>query len=203
MASSLFSNTIYVCFDSVLAMDNAGMVAMFTALEASGLQKFLGCPSVIFESTLVEFFHDASVRDDLVVSAVHGQQVLDMLSKLHLFVIDELKMQTQEHGLKWEKTCCSKVFEGHHRDRGAVISRSNTNFRSICWIRTKTMANGSLLIQEGNDLWMKIPRPAVSCRLEILRQRSYDDTLPPISESFMSGLVLTSEINHAKTSGSN
>ncbi|KZV20556.1 mucin-2-like [Dorcoceras hygrometricum] len=75
MASSLFSNTIHVCFDSVLAMENAGMVAMFKALAASGLQEFLGCPPVIFETTLVEFFHNASVRDGLVVSTVHGQQV--------------------------------------------------------------------------------------------------------------------------------
>ncbi|KZV46636.1 hypothetical protein F511_39167 [Dorcoceras hygrometricum] len=75
MAPSLFSNTIHVCFDSVLAMDNAGMVAMFKALSASGLQKFLGCPSIIFETTLVECFHNASVRDGLVVSTILGQQV--------------------------------------------------------------------------------------------------------------------------------
>ncbi|KZV34516.1 mucin-2-like [Dorcoceras hygrometricum] len=75
MASSLFSNTIHVCFDSVLEMDNAGMVAMFRTLASSGLQEFLGCPSVIFETTLVEFFHNASVRDGLVVSTVHGQKV--------------------------------------------------------------------------------------------------------------------------------
>ncbi|KZV38531.1 hypothetical protein F511_39546 [Dorcoceras hygrometricum] len=38
MASSLLSNTNQVFFDSVLAMDNAGMVAMFEALVASGLK---------------------------------------------------------------------------------------------------------------------------------------------------------------------
>ncbi|KZV54978.1 mucin-2-like [Dorcoceras hygrometricum] len=75
MASSHLSNTIHICFDSVLAMDNVGMVAMFRALEASGLQEFLGCPSFIFETTLVEFFHNASVRDGLVVSTIHGKQV--------------------------------------------------------------------------------------------------------------------------------
>ncbi|KZV06590.1 mucin-2-like [Dorcoceras hygrometricum] len=75
MTSSLFRNTIHVCFDSVLAMDNVGIVAMFRALAASGIQEFLGCPSVIFETTLVEFFHNASVRDGLVVSTIHGKQV--------------------------------------------------------------------------------------------------------------------------------
>ncbi|KZV41349.1 mucin-2-like [Dorcoceras hygrometricum] len=72
---TLQQNTIHVCFDSVLAMDNAGTVAMFRALAAYGLQKFLGFPPVIFETTLVEFFHNASVRDGLVVSTIHGQQV--------------------------------------------------------------------------------------------------------------------------------
>ncbi|KZV37572.1 hypothetical protein F511_17917 [Dorcoceras hygrometricum] len=86
-------------------------------------------------------------------SSATDLKVLDWLSDLHLFVLEELKEQMLAHGLTWEKT-------------------------------TKTMVNGSLLIQEGNDQWMKIPRLAVSCRLEILRQLSYVDTLPPVSEFF-------------------
>ncbi|KZV28292.1 hypothetical protein F511_18734 [Dorcoceras hygrometricum] len=42
MTSSLISNTNQVHFASVLAMDNARMVAMFEALVASGLNGFLG-----------------------------------------------------------------------------------------------------------------------------------------------------------------
>ncbi|KZV21594.1 hypothetical protein F511_23634 [Dorcoceras hygrometricum] len=75
MASSLFSNTLHVCFDSVLAMDNPGMVSMFEDLLASGLKGFLGCPAVLYEAALVEFFENASVRDGVVISTVGGKHV--------------------------------------------------------------------------------------------------------------------------------
>ncbi|KZV29789.1 hypothetical protein F511_13868 [Dorcoceras hygrometricum] len=72
MASSLFINTLHMCFESVLAMDNFGMVAMFESLFANGLKGFLGCPAVIHEAALLEFFANGSVRDGLVVSTVNG-----------------------------------------------------------------------------------------------------------------------------------
>ncbi|KZV47478.1 histone-lysine N-methyltransferase 2D-like [Dorcoceras hygrometricum] len=75
MASSLINNTIQIYFDSVYGMADEGMVHMFKALESSGLHGFLGCSSAIFESLLVEFFQNASVRDDKVVSAVQGKAV--------------------------------------------------------------------------------------------------------------------------------
>ncbi|KZV28035.1 filament-like plant protein 7 [Dorcoceras hygrometricum] len=75
MASSLISNTNQVYFASVLAMDNAGMVDMFEALVASGLNGFLGCFSDIYEAALVEFFQNASVRDGQVISTVQGKLV--------------------------------------------------------------------------------------------------------------------------------
>ncbi|KZV56949.1 splicing factor 3B subunit 1-like [Dorcoceras hygrometricum] len=75
MASSLIINTIQVYFDSVLEMDNEGVVAMFEALISSGLSGFLGCSSAIFETALMEFFHNASVRDGVVVSTIQGKPV--------------------------------------------------------------------------------------------------------------------------------
>ncbi|KZV56632.1 hypothetical protein F511_11123 [Dorcoceras hygrometricum] len=74
MAYSLISNTNQVYFASVLAMDNAGMVAMFESLVASGLHGFL-CFSDIYETALVEFFQNASVRDGQVISTVQGKLV--------------------------------------------------------------------------------------------------------------------------------
>ncbi|KZV57785.1 splicing factor 3B subunit 1-like [Dorcoceras hygrometricum] len=47
----------------------------------------------------------------------------------------------------------SRLFEGVHRDRGAMIARSNTTNRSLSWIRTKILVDGSWLIQEANDFW--------------------------------------------------
>ncbi|KZV48370.1 hypothetical protein F511_22506 [Dorcoceras hygrometricum] len=64
MASSYYTNTLHVNFESVLAMDDPGMVSMFQALMAPGLEGFLGCPAVIYEATLVDFFENASVRDE-------------------------------------------------------------------------------------------------------------------------------------------
>ncbi|KZV21591.1 dystroglycan-like [Dorcoceras hygrometricum] len=54
-------------------------------------------------------------------------KIMDRLSDIHSFVLEELKEQAKAHGLTWKKTCCSKFFEGRPRDRGAVISRTNTN----------------------------------------------------------------------------
>ncbi|KZV44508.1 hypothetical protein F511_24257 [Dorcoceras hygrometricum] len=75
MASSLVSNTSQVHFASVLAMDNAEMVAMIEALVASGLNDFMGCMSDISETTLIEFYQNASIRDGKVVSTVQGKLV--------------------------------------------------------------------------------------------------------------------------------
>ncbi|KZV27685.1 hypothetical protein F511_42055 [Dorcoceras hygrometricum] len=72
MAAYFYSNAIHVDFDSVLAMDEPGMVSMFQALVASGLQGFLGCSAVVYEEALVEFFANGRVRDGLVVSSVDG-----------------------------------------------------------------------------------------------------------------------------------
>ncbi|KZV17401.1 hypothetical protein F511_27924 [Dorcoceras hygrometricum] len=75
MASSFYSNSQHVDFESVLSMDDQGMVSMFKALMASGLAGFLGCPAVIYEDALVDFFENASVRDGVIFSIVAGQLV--------------------------------------------------------------------------------------------------------------------------------
>ncbi|KZV18935.1 hypothetical protein F511_24438 [Dorcoceras hygrometricum] len=52
-------------------------------------------------------------------SSVVDLKILDKLSSLHLFLVEELKLEVQAHGLKWDRTCCSQIFEGRSRDRGA------------------------------------------------------------------------------------
>ncbi|KZV37930.1 hypothetical protein F511_19602 [Dorcoceras hygrometricum] len=86
-------------------------------------------------------------------------------------------LKTMAHGLKWEKTCRSKLFEGRPRDPGAIIARTNTSTRSTCWIRTMIRVHGVWVIEPCGDHWVKIPREVVNN--EISRQRSYEDTLPP------------------------
>ncbi|KZV37433.1 hypothetical protein F511_12451 [Dorcoceras hygrometricum] len=73
MVAALINNAIQIYFDSVFGMADAGMVQMFKALDSSGLRGFLECYSAIYEAALVEFFHNASVRDDKVFNAVQGK----------------------------------------------------------------------------------------------------------------------------------
>ncbi|KZV20582.1 dystroglycan-like [Dorcoceras hygrometricum] len=79
MSSAYYSNTVHIDFSSVLAMENPGMVSVFNALMASGLEGFLGCPAVIYESELVDFFKNGLMRDGLMVSTVN--RVLVEISK--------------------------------------------------------------------------------------------------------------------------
>ncbi|KZV56126.1 hypothetical protein F511_11506 [Dorcoceras hygrometricum] len=109
-------------------------------------------------------------------------KILDQLSDIHSFVLEELKKETQAHCLTWKKTCCSKIFEGRPRDRGAVIARTNTNTPSRCWIRTMLFVDGFWAVEPCADQWVKIPQPSV--HNEVPRQRSYDDTLPIVSTFF-------------------
>ncbi|KZV49970.1 splicing factor 3B subunit 1-like [Dorcoceras hygrometricum] len=85
------------------------------------------------------------------------------------------------HGLKWERICSSILLEGENRDRGAVIARSNTSTRSLCWLRTKTMVDGSWVIQEANDLWQRLPKKTVPLTIELSPQQQFDHTLAPKS----------------------
>ncbi|KZV54862.1 hypothetical protein F511_36859 [Dorcoceras hygrometricum] len=98
MASSLFTNTLHVCFDSVLAMDNLGMVSMFEALMASGLSGFLGFPTVLYEDALTEFFLNGSVRDGKVVSTIHGKQV-EISEELFASVLSLYQLATMASSL--------------------------------------------------------------------------------------------------------
>ncbi|KZV17591.1 UDP-glucuronate:xylan alpha-glucuronosyltransferase 2 [Dorcoceras hygrometricum] len=48
-------------------------------------------------------------------------KVLDMLSNLHMFVLEELKTQMREHGLQWELTCCSRLFKVDHTAQEPLV----------------------------------------------------------------------------------
>ncbi|KZV22635.1 heat stress transcription factor A-2 [Dorcoceras hygrometricum] len=109
-------------------------------------------------------------------------QVIELLSDLYLYFLEALAKEARNLGLTWTKPCCSNIFEGSPRDRGAVIARSNSNTRSLCWIRTMIMVDGVWTVEPCADKWVKIPKRIIST--EIPRQRQYDDTLPTMSISF-------------------
>ncbi|KZV58386.1 acetyl-coenzyme A synthetase, chloroplastic/glyoxysomal-like [Dorcoceras hygrometricum] len=93
MASSLFSNTVHVCFDSVLAMDNPGMVLMFESIMESGLKGFLGCLAVLYEAALVEFFENASVRDGDSKEFPASKILTDKTVHRYIVVNDKLEVE--------------------------------------------------------------------------------------------------------------
>ncbi|KZV20853.1 hypothetical protein F511_40771 [Dorcoceras hygrometricum] len=109
-------------------------------------------------------------------------RVIELLSDLYLSLLEELAKEARALNLTWTKPCCSKIFEGSPRDRGAVIARTNSYTRSLCWIRTMIMVDGVWTVEPCADKWVKIPRKVVST--EIPRQRQYDDTLPTMSIFF-------------------
>ncbi|KZV45510.1 hypothetical protein F511_39533 [Dorcoceras hygrometricum] len=109
-------------------------------------------------------------------------QVIELLSALHLSLLEELAKEARILGLTWTKPCCSSVFEGSPRDRGAVIARSNSNTRSLCWIRRMLLIDGLWAVEFCADRWVKIPKRIIST--EVHRQRQYDDTLPTMSVFF-------------------
>ncbi|KZV56717.1 hypothetical protein F511_07639 [Dorcoceras hygrometricum] len=73
MASAFITNALQVNFDSILGIQ--GMVQMFRALEATGLRGFLGCPSMLYEQELEQFFDTAMIQDGDITCAVSGKYV--------------------------------------------------------------------------------------------------------------------------------
>ncbi|KZV32275.1 dystroglycan-like [Dorcoceras hygrometricum] len=74
MASVFIVNSYQINFESVLMIpDHDGMLNMFKALEASGLQGFLGCESVLYEKELEQFFDTALVQGDDITGDISGK----------------------------------------------------------------------------------------------------------------------------------
>ncbi|KZV40619.1 hypothetical protein F511_23415 [Dorcoceras hygrometricum] len=74
--ASFVVNALRVNFDSVLSMDDAGMVRMFKSLEKSGLRGFLGVSRSIFEEDLNQFFDNSSVIARTIVSTVANRKMV-------------------------------------------------------------------------------------------------------------------------------
>ncbi|KZV54282.1 hypothetical protein F511_24338 [Dorcoceras hygrometricum] len=77
MASSFTANDLQINFDSVLEIiDNAEMVIMFKTLESTGLRGFMGCPLVLYERELEQFFDTAMVKDGYITCEVSVKVVV-------------------------------------------------------------------------------------------------------------------------------
>ncbi|KZV35412.1 dystroglycan-like [Dorcoceras hygrometricum] len=76
MASAFITYSYQINFESVLMIhDHEGMLNMFNALEASGLRKFLGCESILYENELGDFFDTALIQGEDITGVISGKFV--------------------------------------------------------------------------------------------------------------------------------
>ncbi|KZV25239.1 hypothetical protein F511_29871 [Dorcoceras hygrometricum] len=76
MASAFITYSYQINFESVLMIhDHEGMLNMFKALEASGLRRFLGCESVLYETELGHFFDTALIQEEDITCVISGKFV--------------------------------------------------------------------------------------------------------------------------------
>ncbi|KZV49421.1 acyl-CoA-binding domain-containing protein 4-like [Dorcoceras hygrometricum] len=59
--ASFIVNALQVNFESVLSMEDAGMVSMLRSLEKSGFRRFFGVLGSVFEEALTQFYANASM----------------------------------------------------------------------------------------------------------------------------------------------
>ncbi|KZV42965.1 dystroglycan-like [Dorcoceras hygrometricum] len=76
MASAFITYSYQINFESVLMIhDQEGMLNMFNALEASGLRKFLGCESILYEKELGDFFDTTLIQGEDITGVISGKFV--------------------------------------------------------------------------------------------------------------------------------
>ncbi|KZV19177.1 hypothetical protein F511_08823 [Dorcoceras hygrometricum] len=76
MASSLFVNALQVEFQFVLAMKHIEMSLMFKSLGDTGLEDFLAATGSVYEHAVVEFFTNAKVIAETIVSFVANRKLI-------------------------------------------------------------------------------------------------------------------------------
>ncbi|KZV30064.1 hypothetical protein F511_06569 [Dorcoceras hygrometricum] len=133
MASSLYSNAQHVDFESVLAMDDPVMVSMFEAHMASGLRGFLGCPAVVYEDALVDFFENASVRNGVVFSTVGGQ-IVEISEKLFAESFELPEARQENRTLDDVQTIRFNEF------RKTVLAQNDSIFQGLADVRHEVEA---------------------------------------------------------------
>ncbi|KZV41388.1 hypothetical protein F511_22065 [Dorcoceras hygrometricum] len=87
-------------------------------------------------------------------------QIINMLTNTHQTSLAQLQKQKRAHNMEWTRPISSRLFEGEHVDRGAIIARSNKNTRSVCWSRHMIKIYGLWTPIEGPDRWYCMCRPS-------------------------------------------
>ena len=75
-ADSLSHNILLVDFESISSLEHPSVLAMFRSLEASGLKRFIGGATTIYEDAVREFFKNVKMVSGKIQSSVKGSDVL-------------------------------------------------------------------------------------------------------------------------------
>ncbi|KZV34134.1 hypothetical protein F511_19224 [Dorcoceras hygrometricum] len=95
-------------------------------------------------------------------------KVIHLLSYLHSFILEELQQQTVAHGLQWNKTCCSQLFEGRSRTPSAAPATTNfavSRQRSYDDTLPSVSAFLKLMKKRWGDVCLEVAEFCVSRRL--------------------------------------
>ncbi|KZV40245.1 hypothetical protein F511_26608 [Dorcoceras hygrometricum] len=76
MASAFITYSYQINFEYILMIhDHEGMLNIFKALEDSGLRRFLGCESILYETELGHFLDTALIQDEDITCVISGKFV--------------------------------------------------------------------------------------------------------------------------------
>ncbi|KZV40775.1 hypothetical protein F511_24490 [Dorcoceras hygrometricum] len=114
MASIFIVNSYQIYFESVLMIpDHDGILNMFKELEASGLQGFLGCESVLYEKELQQFFETALVQGEDITGAKMPKPAIEDIFALHVSLVEPVQYWEAAPYLiktwRWAQVCADIV----------------------------------------------------------------------------------------------
>ncbi|KZV15970.1 golgin candidate 5 [Dorcoceras hygrometricum] len=189
MASSSFTNTYLVDFESVLNIpDNEGMQNMFKALESSGLRDLKAKEKLMLDWAETDSLETdvkrkvyilAKYREMLLRKFVESHRkyytpgkpwtgkaskIIDLLSVAHSKSLEDLIAQQKEHGLPVEQPCTSTFLDASVGS-GAVLAQFYSMAKSTCWVRPLVLIDGVWTPIQGTDFWRS------SCKFSLFVNR--------------------------------
>ncbi|KZV55688.1 hypothetical protein F511_08322 [Dorcoceras hygrometricum] len=124
------------------------MLKVFKALESSGLEGFLACSAAIYEEDLLDFFANAKVESDTVVSTVEEPRAPELKYLVHNLSLEQLHYQELLTAFKSEFDQCTmdlKLIVQDLRDSHLAQTYSTEVQRSTSEIKSSLASFGSQL----------------------------------------------------------
>ncbi|KZV30685.1 hypothetical protein F511_42610 [Dorcoceras hygrometricum] len=167
-------NALQVNLESVLSLPNGVMLKVFKALESTRLRVFFGCSTAIYEKDLQEFFANAKVERDAVVSTVGGKRmfisekiftVVFRLPTEGLVVISEspermvthMQIEFSDSGVPVERSCKKKAMKIEYRLLNDIIAKALTAKVGSFDVVTQERFDMMVAIMDGVELnWRNI-----------------------------------------------